>query len=339
MFLEEYLIDLNDYEEEQIIGEGNFSIVSLVHKKNNNKIKFAMKKISIDLTDKDSQKYFIRELIIMTELEHQCLIKLTGFSLPSKNDQTFRILSEYAPNKTLLEILKMQEDEAIEILNPTQKSKIIYGIASAMKYLHMKNIVHRDLKPDNIFLNSEFEPILSDFGLSKICNEELTMTSRIGTPYYMAPELFKEDGDDDNKITNKIDVYSFGVTLFSLFSTKFHFSGGQPRTINQLMKFITGGKRYKIPQNMTEFYENLINRCWSNDADERPSFEEILELFESNDDFILEKANAKEVKEYMRMLKDPTYFNEKRKSNNYLSSSSSSEDECEEEDDTCEFIF
>lgn len=332
MFLGNYLIDPSKYEEECSIGEGNFSTVSLVHPKDAKEINLALKRIPVDLKDKDMQKHFIREIVIMTELNHPCLINLFGFSLPSIKDQTFKIYSEYIPNKTLIDALKEIEDS--KKLTDTQKTKIIYGFTSAMAYLHELNIVHRDLKPENIFLNSKFEPVLADFGLSKVCDDQLTMTSRLGTPYFMAPELFSDESDD-NKITNKIDVYSYAVTILSFFTINYKFIGSQPRTINQLVNFILKGKRYQIPEDTPIFYQNLIKRCWANDAAERPSFKEIVELFDSNDAFILEDANVKDVKNYIKKVKDLNYCEKLKKSNN-LSLSSSSDEEI---DDTVEFNF
>ena len=111
----------------------------------------------------------------------------------------------------------------------SKRSKIVYRIASAMAHLHRYNIVHRDLKPENIFLDENFNPILAYFGLSKFYKDKITMISRLGTPYYMSPEFF----DADKEITNKIDVYAFGITLLSLFTTKLKFVENQPRSINQ----------------------------------------------------------------------------------------------------------
>ena len=282
-------------------------------------------------------KYFIREILIMSELNHPCLIKFIGFSFPSNNDQTYKIYSEYLPNKTLIEQLK--QDEISKQLTATQKTIIIYGIVSAMAYLHKNNIVHRDLKPENVFLNSNFEPVLSDFGLSKICSDDITMTSKLGTPYFMAPELF-DDENEENHITNKIDVYAFAVTLLSMFTTNYKFKGRQPRSISQLISNITNGKRYEIPSNVPKFYENLINRCWSNEASKRPSFDEILELFDSTDEFMLNGSDEKVVNEFINKVKNPNRFNEMRKSNNHLSYMSlSSEDEYEEYEETQEFDF
>lgn len=337
MPLEKYLLNPTHYKEEKTIGEGNFSSVSLVHLESNSENKIALKKIPFDTDDSDSQKYFIREISIMSELNHPCLIKFVGFSLPSRDDLFYKIYSEYLPNGTLIDAL--QDDElssnSSKILTPTIRSKIIYGIASGMAYLHKLNIIHRDLKPENVFLNSEYEPILSDFGLSKFCTDELKMTKRLGTPYFMAPELFFEDDDNAQPVTNKIDVYAFSITLLSMFSTKYTFTGIQPRTINQLVNHITKGKRFKIPDDVPEYYKSLIEKCWSTDPAERPSFEQILEDFDRSDDFILEGSDIEKVHDYMNSLK----IHEQRSKLYGFCTSASSEDEYKQEDETQEFDF
>ena len=119
MFLGNYIIDPSKYEEECSIGVGNFSTVSLVHPITSKKIDIALKKIPVDLKDKDIQKHFIREIVIMTELNHPCLLALFGFSLPTTKDQTFKIYSEYIPNKTLIDALKVPEES--DQLTATQK--------------------------------------------------------------------------------------------------------------------------------------------------------------------------------------------------------------------------
>lgn len=332
MYLSKYLIDPSNYEEECTIGKGNFSSVSLAHPKNNKKVNVALKKIPANLDDNDSQKFFMREVLIMSELNHPNLIKLVGFSFPTKKDQTFKIYSQYLPNKTLIEALN-DVDESKQ-MTPTQKTIIIYGIASAMAFLHKKNIIHRDLKPENVFLDEEFHPVLSDFGLSKICNDDISITSRLGTPYFMAPELFYDESEE-NPITNKIDVYAFSITLLSMFTTNYKFNGAQPRSINQLINNIAKGKRYLIPPDVPKFYVDLINKCWDNNQSKRPSFKEILDMFESSNEFMLEGADEKKVKDFINKVKISN-DDDFEKSNNRFFSTCSEDDSIE---DTQEFDF
>lgn len=313
MCLENYIVDPTDYIEEKLIGEGNFGKVLLAYFKGEYDKKIAVKEIPVNLKDRDVQKSFIREISIMANLDHPNLIEFVGFSLPTHKSKKFKIYSKFMPNNNLLSILKRDEyqNEDSKILDATKLSKIVYGIASSMAYLHQNNVVHRDLKPENVFMDENYEPILADFGLSRIYDDDITMTSRLGTPYFMAPEMF---GENDEKITNKIDVYAFAVTILSLFSTKYKFNGNQPRSINQFASNIMKGKRYVIPENVPEFYASLIKRCWSNNPKERPTFDEIVDKLEESDEFILKGANVKEVHDYIEKIKN--FNNSYKKKNN-----------------------
>ena len=292
--LSNYVINPDDYEEDDdLIGRGKFGSVSLVHLKKNPEIKAACKSIDTDI----QQQLFIREITIMTLLCHPNLIKFVGFSLPSKDRPTYLIYTDYMPNDTLGHALLEDQylDEDARLLSQTKRSIIIYGIASAMKYLHSKNIVHRDLKPDNILLDENYYPVISDFGLSRLLCKSVDMTRNLGTNYYMAPELF----DDESEVTEKVDVYAFAVLLLSFFCQNFKFKDGKTKNLVQFAQKIQNGERYDIPRCVPRYYVKLINRCWDADINLRPSFEEIVQDFETNDNFIFEGADVDIVREYI----------------------------------------
>lgn len=94
----------------------------------------------------------------------------------------------------------------------------LIGISNAMKYLHQQGIIHRDLKSDNVLMDEYFYPKICDFGLSRIFPESLSssITSCIGTPIYMAPELF----DEEVHYTKKIDVFAFAILAYEIISEK-----------------------------------------------------------------------------------------------------------------------
>lgn len=95
-----------------------------------------------------------------------------------------------------------------------------YEIASAMTYMHSLHLVHGDLKPGNIMLKSTsteargFILKVADFGMSRLLSEGRSIvTETMGTYAYMPPELVK-----DHKLSTKMDVYSFGVILWELYT-------------------------------------------------------------------------------------------------------------------------
>ena len=93
-----------------------------------------------------------------------------------------------------------------------ERLRILFECASAMQYLHQHNIVHRDLKLKNVLVDQSLTFKIIDFGLSKL-NTGQTMTKRVGTSFFIAPEVTLS-----NHYDGKADVFSFGMMVwFSIF--------------------------------------------------------------------------------------------------------------------------
>lgn len=105
-----------------------------------------------------------------------------------------------------------------------------------MVYCHSKNIVHRDLKPENLIFDSKKENAnlkVIDFGTSKKLDISRKLTSRLGTPYYIAPEVLKKNYDE------KCDIWSCGVILYILLCGYPPFNGSSEEAI---LKSVEEGK-------------------------------------------------------------------------------------------------
>lgn len=108
-----------------------------------------------------------------------------------------------------------------------------------MEYLHSRNITHRDLKPENVLLDGEFHVKVTDFGLSKEHNQNYTLTvsqtGMIGTPFYMAPELFMDRASyNSTKVSSaqmktthagQVDVFAFGIVMWEILVSKRAYQG------------------------------------------------------------------------------------------------------------------
>merc|ERR1719159_1664176 len=82
-----------------------------------------------------------------------------------------------------------------------------------LKYCHDQNVVHRDLKPENVLLDNDYVVKLVDFGFARFFDDNKgLMTTRLGTPGYVAPEILKA-----KKYTKSVDIFTMGVILFSLY--------------------------------------------------------------------------------------------------------------------------
>lgn len=213
---------------------------------------------SIDI---NKMKHFLREYEILNQIDHPNIIKTYGFCFGDKTQEPV-ILLEYCPSSLKKKIKK---------LNKNEKIQIIIGIISAMKEVHSLGIIHRDLKLENILLDDNNNVKVSDFGLSTLADASMTYTQMAGTLKFMAPELVNCRTD----INEKVDVYSFGVLVYLIIS-----EGEFPKIG---LADVGNGKKAEIPENFSSFSRNLINKCWSFEAKDRPSFEEIYNIVKGNE--------------------------------------------------------
>ena len=140
----------------------------------------------------------------------------------------------------------------------------------ALSYLHSKKILHRDLKPANIFLSEGKRVIkLGDFGVTKVLSNTLPMAkTKIGTPYYMAPELLLGDA-----YNYKADVWSLGCVLYELAALAVPF---QAQKMTQLQKRIVSeqppplSSRYSVP------FEILTLKMLTKEPAARPGTKDLL---------------------------------------------------------------
>ena len=148
-----------------------------------------------------------------------------------------------------------------------------------MSRLHKMKIIHRDLKLENIWLDEKLEPHIGDFCLARFIENDVHLTTNVGTPICMAPELFNEEN-----YGFPVDVYAFGILLYRLFTTEIVFEDLKPiRTAFHLKSKIEKGLRFKKPNHVPEHYWELIQKCLSISPEDRPSFSEFIDIIVKND--------------------------------------------------------
>ncbi|KAJ0713730.1 putative protein kinase RLK-Pelle-SD-2b family [Helianthus annuus] len=167
-------------------------------------------------------KSFLAEVESIGSIHHVNLVRLRGFC--AWRSQRF-LVYDFMSNGSLDRWIYHGNRE--HILEWECRKKIILDIAKGLAYLHedcMLKIIHLDIKPQNILLDEDFNAKVSDFGLSKLIGRDQSqvMTTMRGTPGYMAPEWLS------SAITEKVDVYSFGIVLLEVLCGRKNFDRSQP---------------------------------------------------------------------------------------------------------------
>lgn len=108
------------------------------------------------------------------------------------------------------------------------------GVAAALDYAHQLGVIHRDIKPANIFLDTQSEPYIGDFGIAKVIDDyevkEDTLTktgAAVGTSPYMAPEFYRKP----RVLTGAYDQYALAITVFEIVAGERPFSGDSGQLI------------------------------------------------------------------------------------------------------------
>lgn len=176
--------------------------------------KVALKVLLAGSGDSELATRFEREAKAMAALRHPNIVEIFEFgSAPLGGGRSLYFLAmELVQGKSLAATL------ASGPVEPDLAAKVVAAVCEALRYAHERGVVHRDIKPSNILLSEDGRVKITDFGLAKICSQDIddmTLTSThvaMGTPLYMAPEQFEPEVELDGRA----DVYSLGVVLYQM---------------------------------------------------------------------------------------------------------------------------
>ncbi|XP_076923015.1 putative leucine-rich repeat receptor-like serine/threonine-protein kinase At3g14840 [Bidens hawaiensis] len=200
----------NNFNASNKIGEGGFGAVYKGTLSDGTVV--AVKQLSSQ--SKQGNREFLNEIGVISCLQHPNLVKLHGCCI--EEDQLL-LVYEYLENNSLANALFGKSEL---ILDWPTRFKICISIARGLAFLHDESrlkIVHRDIKATNVLLDKDLNPKISDFGLARLHEDDKThVSTRVaGTIGYMAPEYALW-----GYLSDKADVYSYGVVLLEIVSGK-----------------------------------------------------------------------------------------------------------------------
>uniref|UniRef100_A0A3B4FAD8 receptor protein-tyrosine kinase n=1 Tax=Pundamilia nyererei TaxID=303518 RepID=A0A3B4FAD8_9CICH len=273
-------IDVSSIHIEKVIGMGEFGEVcsGRLRVQGKREIYVAIKSLKAGYSDKQ-RRDFLSEASIMGQFDHPNIIRLEGVVTRCK---PLMIITEYMENGSLDAFLRKHDGQFTVI----QLVGMLRGIASGMKYLSDMNYVHRDLAARNILVNSNLVCKVSDFGLSRVLEDdpEAAYTAREATGTYLSPggkipiRWTAPEAIAYRKFTTASDVWSYGIVMWEVVSY-----GERPywdMNNQDVIKAIEEGYRLPAPMDCPVVLHQLMLDCWERDRAERPTFSQILNMLD-----------------------------------------------------------
>ncbi|XP_021907318.1 LOW QUALITY PROTEIN: probable LRR receptor-like serine/threonine-protein kinase At5g48740 [Carica papaya] len=213
----------------EVIGHGSFGSVYLGKLQDG---RLVAVKVRFDKTQLGADS-FINEVHLLSKIHHQNLVSFEGFCYESKQQI---LVYEYLPGGSLADHLYGPSSKKTS-LSWVRRLKIAVDAAKGLDYLHNGSeprIIHRDVKCGNILLDKEMNAKVSDFGLSKqVTQADASHVTTVvkGTAGYLDPEYYSTQ-----QLTEKSDIYSFGVVLLELICGREPLShSGTPDSFNLVL--------------------------------------------------------------------------------------------------------
>ncbi|KAK9531202.1 hypothetical protein VZT92_010644 [Zoarces viviparus] len=256
---------------ERVIGAGEFGEVCSGRLKlpGKREVSVAIKTLKVGYTEKQRRE-FLCEASIMGQFDHPNVVHLEGVVTRGK---PVMIVLEYMENGSLDGFLRKHDGQFTVI----QLVGMLRGIAAGMRYLSDMGYVHRDLAARNILVNSNLVCKVSDFGLSRVIDDDpeavYTTTGGKIPVRWTAPEAIQY-----RKFTSASDVWSYGIVMWEVMSY-----GERPywdMSNQDVIKAIEEGYRLPAPMDCPPGLHQLMLDCWQKDRAERPKFDQIVGILD-----------------------------------------------------------
>eukprot|EP01083_Nonionella_stella_P240628 841081_1 len=208
-------VDITHYIIKRLLSEGSYGQVLLAEHQNGSgqfAIKMTSKRSCLKKEGASSQR--LKAVWREQRLTQRMRCSFVVHSVQAFQDEEYcYLVHPYLPGGNLADLAKS---------NPMSERRVRFYAAEmicALEYLHSRGVCHRDMKPNNVMLDSEGHVHLIDFGIAGWWSEATYLTSKVGTPNFMPPEI--HDQDD---YRGEPDFFALGVILYFLRSQELPYS-------------------------------------------------------------------------------------------------------------------
>lgn len=279
----------------KLLGEGAFSQVFLAQHRIS-KIRRCIKAIAKDNFTQDENESIMNEIKVLKQIDHPHIVKIIEYY---ENENELFIVTEFLEGGELFNKI-----EELNTFSEKDTSIIIKQVLSAVAYMHKKSMTHRDLKPENImFMGSDEDDLnlkLIDFGTSRKVEYKEHLRSKMGTPYYIAPEVLNHDYGIE------CDIWSVGVILYILLCGYPPFNGSCDKKIMERIKRGTFVFPEEEWDSVSKEAKHLITQMLMLDPKKRPTADRLLQhpWFVNQETLKSSKQNLLEKKKYLQKMKE-----------------------------------
>jgi serine/threonine-protein kinase len=255
-------VELGNYLVEAFLGQGGMArVYRAKHLTLERPCALKVMRDSLAGDDPTAVDSFLAEARAAAALVHPHVVTLHTIG---HDEELHYIEMEYVDGVSLASLLATSGP-----LEATQATRFMVQVSSALAEAHTMGMIHRDIKPANVMVTRDGRAKLADFGLAKRLVSTLKSEKGgflVGTPHYMAPELFRGDA-----ATRRSDVYAMGVTFYALLTARLPFKCD---TLSEMLRFHSSHSVVDISdveQIGGEAAQHLIARCLTHDPRSRYS--------------------------------------------------------------------
>jgi NIMA (never in mitosis gene a)-related kinase len=246
------------------LGQGSYGTVYLVQDSKDNQY-FVMKKITVSGMGEQELADCKKEIQILSVMKHPNIIR---YKRSFVRRGALCIVMEFADGGDLHQLIRQQR-HAGKYLAESQILDWFTQACLGLKHVHDHKILHRDLKTQNIFLTSNNEVRLGDFGISRVLKNTMDQAhTLVGTPYYLSPEMVNGQPYD-----HRSDIWSMGVVLYEMLTLQHPFNAD---SLQMLALKIIQGNYPPIPKQYSEGVNDLLSKMLKQDAKQRLDIDGVL---------------------------------------------------------------